>query len=104
VKVSEDGTVSVLPMYASGLACNRLSVNVCHKWVSVIAEPALFHRTIEHPGRVKVVVTSAYGDRMVGVPREEALWALVLEALGFQPSISRPFSFPSTHQRREGLF
>lgn len=95
VKLSEDSTVSVLLMYACGLAYNRLSVNVCHERVSVIAKPALFHRTASR-------WSEGGGDK--GVPRMEALWALIQEALGFHPSVSGPFSFPSKHQRREGLF
>lgn len=94
VKLSEDSTVSVLLMYACGLAYNR-PVNVCHERVSVIAKPALFHRTASR-------WSEGGGDK--GVPREEALWALIREALEFHPSVSGPFSFPSKHQRREGLF
>lgn len=103
MKLSEDSTVSVLLMCTCDLAYNRLSVNVRHERVNVITKPALFHQATSRQsegGGDKGV----RGARMVGVPREEALWALVLEALGFQPSISLSFSFPSKHQRREGLF
>lgn len=43
LKLSEDSTVSLLLMYACDLAYDRLSINVCHERVSVIAEPAVLH-------------------------------------------------------------